>query len=891
MPEIRSATRRIAKATYAPIQPEPTEIRRMAAMPRVWDKLAFVRSIGIQPADISALERRIKSEPNLSYLAPALRVVEEVSLATQPGKALRNAPQLATVSATDLASLGRLLANERRAAKTTIERQFDLIYQAYQKNVIRPRWETGSITAAASNVTDLPIASSDIVSGDGGELIPRAAMHDQSATRVAGATAELAEMAIRAGDNGATDDLESAYAWAERNRTDLVAPITQLANQLWPLAAAYSTLATNKRLRDLLVWTDLFPTLTENAVDAFEERMTIEPLGRLHLERLEMTPAGIERGELVYTLPLAPKETVNISHKEWSTTTEEFESIVENSFEDYSEEGVSEKADLSQSTESETRHDTAYSMSANYSHVGISASVGYNSTSGDSKAQQDSRQQSVETTRKASARTRKDHKVSFKVTSVVGTENQEVRVITNPSETNALRIDYFQLMRRWRVDLFRYGLRMTYDLAIPNPGADLIQKLGEIRALDEMIERPFIFTLPLSAITRTSWFEYAAIYGATISAPPDDVAWVGAHREYGFVDEGESEKGFTDALDIDVDSDYVIDQGLIQASFASWTGHNALFDVYLDAPGETSTSGGRVDYTSGLEHLVGRSGRVSVVYRGRWLSVGSVIVQLRTRLSATAFDRWRIGAWNALREGAQQSYQESRRALIERRDKLSAELGQFDALTLRKMEREEVMKNVLRWLFGTDFDLMPPEIAALYSVPPNSTVAVLEPGVILAASWQRVLEYGEFIKFIHQAIEWENVLFFVYPYFWDSPANAGLKRFLHHPDLRHREFLRGGSARVVLTVRPGFEESFTRLVQMGSFAELPENHPYITIAQEIQNYAQTNYPGIPPANPNGSVNEDEVNAAEKGIRIGSWYEYTPTSGLDISLNTAYPDLA
>lgn len=894
MPEIRSATRRIAKATYAPIQPEPSDIRRMASSPRVWDKLAFIRSIGIQPGEITALERKVRSDASLEYLVPALSALKQFSTTVHPGRALRLSSQLADVPAKSLASLGRLLAEERKAAKAVVERQFDMIHEAYQKEIIGLRSDASVPILSVAPTREGGGASSraaETLRVEDGDVIPPTGSPGRAGRRAA-AAAELAEANMWVDSRNGSDGLEAAYAWAQRNRADLVAPITGLANQLWPVATAYSTLAKNQRLRDLLVWTDLFPTLTENAVDAFEERMTIEPLGRLHLERLEMMPVGIERGELVYTLPLAPKETVNISHKEWATSTEEFEKIVQDSFEDYSEEGVSEKSDLSQSTESQTRHSTAYSLSANYSHFGVSASVGYNSTSDDSKAQHDSRQQSVEITRKASSRARKDHKVSFKVTSVVGTENQEVRVITNPSATDPMRIDYFQLMRKWRVDLYRYGLRMTYDLAIPNPGADLIQKLGEIRALDELIELPFSFTLPLSAVTRDTWVNYAAMFGANVSAPPDEVVWVGAHREYGFVSEGESEKGFTDSLDLEVDSDYVIDQGLINATFASWTGHtSALFDAFLDEASAFATSGGRVDYTSGLQHLVGRTGKVAVVYRGRWLSVGSVIVELRTRLTATAFDRWRLGAWSAMREGAEQTYQESRRSLIERREKLAAELGQFDALTLRKMEREEVMKTVLRWLFGPDFDLMPPEIASLYTTSTDSVVAALDPSVLSAASWQRVLEYGEFVKFIHQAIEWENVLFFVYPYFWDSPANASLKRFLHHPDPRHREFLRAGSVRVVLTVRPGFEESFTRLVETGSFSTLPTNHPYITIAEEIRNYAETNYPGIPPANPDGSIDEEEVDGAEKGIRIASWYEYTPTSGLDISVNTQYSDLA
>jgi hypothetical protein len=55
---------------------------------------------------------------------------------------------------------------------------------------------------------------------------------------------------------------------------------------------------------------------------------------------------------------------------------------------------------------------------------------------------------------------------------------------------------------------------------------------------------------------------------------------------------------------------------------------------------------------------------------------------------------------------------------------------------------------------------------------------------------------------------------------------------------------------VVLTIRPGYEESFAAFVDQGSLGTvLPPNHPYLTIGQEIRAYDQTNYPGIPPANP------------------------------------------
>lgn len=211
----------------------------------------------------------------------------------------------------------------------------------------------------------------------------------------------------------------------------------------------------------------------QGALNGFQSRMTIEPLGNLHLERIEMYPSDIERGELLNSVPLAPQETVNISHKEWSVRQQEFEDIVQDYFEGYSGEGVAEKSDIAMSHESQSKHSIALSLgaslSASYSSVTLSATANYNTSSG---------------------------------------SDQSVRVITNPSNTDAMRIDYFQLARKWRMDLLRYGLRMTYDTVIPNRGSDIVTKVLDIKALDTKIGQSFSFNLALSAITyniRRAW--------------------------------------------------------------------------------------------------------------------------------------------------------------------------------------------------------------------------------------------------------------------------------------------------------------------------------------------------------------------------------------------------
>jgi hypothetical protein len=66
----------------------------------------------------------------------------------------------------------------------------------------------------------------------------------------------------------------------------------------------------------------------------------------------------------------------------------------------------------------------------------------------------------------------------------------------------------------------------------------------------------------------------------------------------------------------------------------------------------------------------------------------------------------------------------------------------------------------------------------------------------------------------------------------------------------HRAFLKSGSARVVLTIRPGFEADLISFLDTG---KVGSDHPYLTVAEEMQAYAKTNYPGIRPANPEESA--------------------------------------
>ncbi|MFL5666814.1 MAG: type II secretion system protein GspG [Ktedonobacteraceae bacterium] len=864
MAELTNSQRKTYKATYAPIQRDPkTDVQASNFLTRAVEKAGFVRSLDIHQAELPLLRTSIQQlggdATQQKQLSQALEMVEQLATNSSPSASIGYASDLAKVDSDTLIKLGHLLASTRRTLENEVATALQQIRVQYITVHQQPETAAVGVPPSVSTKQSTPLQLSPTTISTSNMGRAKANILAQRQQDVA-TSAQQMQQGLAQPVN--PPSLSEIIEWAAMHRIPQIEDLYARARMLSPAQPAYSQLGVRAAILKLLIKIQHWADMTVNATNNAEQQFHIDPVGRLHLERIEMTPVGIERGELVHSVPLTPKETVNISHKEWATTTQEFESIVQDSFEGYSEEGVAEKNDFSQATESDSKHATALdvgaSLSASYSSVTLSSSFGYKATSDDHQAHKDSRNHSSSITRKASARTKKDHKFSFKVSSVAGAEDLAVRVITNPSDKDAMRVDYYQLIRKWKVDLLRYGLRMTYDIAIPSPGVALLRKLEELRELDALIEAPPNFPLQIAEITPdnsqqgNSWIDLAVTYKASVEPPPQAVKYLNVHKEFDISQDAAGDIAF-DSLDFEVDDGYEVNTALFTAIWNMWK-HDKNGNViqthefYILALG-TSLLG-----STYLQYLDGTTGKHTVIWRYQGLHRGSASLQLIFVPQASTMDAWRIKAWNTMREAYEEAYYKDREILKERRAKLAEEIGKEDALTLRQMEKEEVMKQVLRWLFGPQFELVPSDIQQMFTPCDPKDPSCIEVLNVPAGrnDWLRVIEFGEMIKFLHQAIEWENVLYFSYPYFWDSPDNWNFKLFLDHPDPLHRKFLRAGSSRVVLTVRPGFEESFTCFLESGDpycLSQDKDPHPYLTIAQEIANFAQTNYPGIPPANP------------------------------------------
>lgn len=831
-PEVVSSkqveTRSILQATYTPRKPRPEE--NLAKVSKGLEKGAFFSYLAPSHEELDELTQRYAQELKKDAVEKTaknkdLNTTEIISAAistTGRINVLRSAKQFAKLEVNSLCRVAHDLVGLRQAVLDTVSEAHKTILEEYTK-----------------------------------ALPP-----EQAAPPTSGVT------------------LKDLMDWAIKNNVE-----TKSAHKTVEIGKSLSLNLQKIDLNSFRALASRHINRLRNRVDGCEESLAAEHIGYLHLERMSFTPAGIERGRLVHSVPLSPGEEVNIRQREWSRTSEEFERIVTDYLEEFSEEGVTEKTELAQSVDSQKQHSNAFNTAVSTSGeawgFSITASVGYNASESASKSEQITRNHTRELTSKASSRSKQEHKFSFRVASARETEDETVQRIKNPFSDRATRVDYYQLIRKWQVDLYRYGIRLTYDIAIPEPGSGLLSKIMEINDIQNQLEKEFEFKITLE--TENPPIDYEILddknyivlaekygYGAFVKMPPIEEDIIVVSKLF----EPESNSTYIPELSIlnrDIPDDYFVDAVVAPVPMGTAFETTARLGIYLgtellytfwivdNVPKENQSM--YPDFEHAYTDWPGQSKEVQFLIKSSNIKMTHIELYIVVKRKPEVYQAWRLEAFNTIRDAALAQYYENRQKLKERLARLQEELGAQDALSLRKKEREEVMKGVLRYLFPINtppcpdfFEFFPDNIFQPEDIDEDRDIEQVlyelgTTGLVKNEGFRKdLLEHGEMIKFLHHAIEWENMLYFLYPYFWTHPTRWEFKKYLDHPDPIHRAFLKAGSARVVLTIRTGFEDAFLAFINTGDMNDLPPS-PYLEIGQEFRNYANTNYPGIPPANP------------------------------------------
>jgi hypothetical protein len=439
-------------------------------------------------------------------------------------------------------------------------------------------------------------------------------------------------------------------------------------------------------------------------------------------------------------------------------------------------------------------------------------------------------------------------------------------------------------MYRWvdkvvRFQVFRYPNRYLLEFQVPEPAAWLRWLHAKKKGLQGVTaEAPLPFTpsgslesptnlrLTPSAITEDNYLAIGARYYAMGLKPPPRQVLVSAAFEQDTVNPRDTDKiksndpvRFLKAADISIPAGYratrwharvhgwgeaSYNKGKVYASILIMVG-NA--DGIVVGPDNKSAFGqeGAVASVGPVEvdGSIAISGDTNPGYEQTQLPVSlrldnvrgyNIHVTVECLPTAATLDAWRIGTYETIAEAyfAMKSRYDDQVATAQLRSGISIEGN--SPVRNQQVVQEELKKKVISMFFG--------EPNAAPTAPYNwprliaQNAPTDEPMVRTAEAVAR----APMIQFLEQAFEWEKLTYIAYPYYWADRASqwADLAD-LQSDDPVFAEFLRSGSARTVVSVRPGFEAQVQLFLDFGIIwgggqAPAPGEPDYLSLSDEIK---------------------------------------------------------
>jgi hypothetical protein len=404
-----------------------------------------------------------------------------------------------------------------------------------------------------------------------------------------------------------------------------------------------------------------------------------------------------------------------------------------------------------------------------------------------------------------------------------------------------------------RYQIFRYPNRFLIEFQIPEPGAFRRWLSSQAHGGHPAPEFTLDGTsgsaaITPTAITRDNYTGLAALFRvAGLDPPPPAALTVAAGIKLPSTVNPADDK---QPIDFEVVETLAIANGYHadtwRATVQSW--HNHLFAnagasvrIAVGAGPQrsvaTAAAGGSID----AQIPDGRVGPISV---GKIpVSIMSdavygyaVNVEVDCQLLPATLQRWQLSVFERLQAAHQSALDAQREA--EQARAIGAGIVVEGDSPARNSEivREELKRLAIEMLIGADFR----------GRPATTRPANAPREVDLAEAARRTAE----VQFFEQAFEWEKLSYVLYGYYWAGAADWPELARLTGNDEEYARFLRSGSARVVLPVRPGLERDaqlylWYGLLWGGGPAPAPGDPEYISVAQEIM--AQTEAPddGIP----------------------------------------------
>ncbi|MEW9702020.1 hypothetical protein [Paenibacillus sp. SI8] len=398
----------------------------------------------------------------------------------------------------------------------------------------------------------------------------------------------------------------------------------------------------------------------------------------------------------------------------------------------------------------------------------------------------------------------------------------------------------------YEAQTYQYGKRLLYDMVIPEPGAFLLQAmaLGQFDGR-ELIEPDPFYNTP-EGVKEGNYRLLAAKYQATGIEPPP--------AKYVFISKGYSKdanQGVVQSEVLQVPPGYKASKGYVNlASWSSDADERASIDVTVGDKVNTYNGSTYNVLTFTFPDLPDQgAGHVPVSILSFHIIEYALGVGITCTRTPELYKKWQQRTYDILVT----AYQRRKADYEERLANLQAAL-RVGVIGLSPPEKirlslEELKKNCISLITQQNYDGFNGINYSNQKDPVSGKTLPIPQISVSGADLQ-----GSYIRFFEQAFEWEQMMHSLYSYFWGRKNHWLNKMSLEERDSEFAKFLRAGAARVVVPVRPGFEEAVIHFMETGKIWNeqgLPDIHDelYVPLLKEIHGQTDGKDAGTPYGEP------------------------------------------
>ncbi len=393
---------------------------------------------------------------------------------------------------------------------------------------------------------------------------------------------------------------------------------------------------------------------------------------------------------------------------------------------------------------------------------------------------------------------------------------------------------------KYNNELHNYGKRLQYEFMIPEPSA--FHFIAKASGVSSGTEIPLIQPLdprkdqfgslsPLkssASITEDNYHLWAAAYNAIVTPPPPKIQVMG--KSFKMPDDGQpwylGNKSVTE--DITIPEGY----GLNKAYISAIGERGDVAGRYYVAIGDNTREywSGNVPKQLFLEdnenlELDKYVGSVPVGVQYILIKVGLVTLTLELIRKQETYANWQLETFNAIMDAYETKLQEYKDSVAEMQAKKSGSMKDNPAY-YREIENMVLRKNCMSYLIG-------------HINMGKSFVAGSETKEFNVKINEEMDKYASSVKFLEQAFEWSIMSYIFYPFYWAGSEKWTRLYNFDNEDKLFKSFLQAGMARVIVTVRPGFEETVMHYMETGQIwngSEVPVigDDLYLSIIEELK---------------------------------------------------------